>query len=82
MGTGRTEDELYDAILIDAGSRKISVIKVVREILGLGLGEAKDFIESLPQAVKQRVPEDEARRIQQAFERAEAFVAVRPSTST
>lgn len=82
MGTRRAEDELYDAILVALGSRKINVVKVVREILGLGLGEAMHFVENLPQTVKQRVPEDEARWIQQAFHRADAFAEVRPSLPT
>lgn len=82
MGARREEGELYDVILVELGPRKINVIKAVREILGLGLGEAMHFVENLPQTAKRRVPDDEARWIRQAFHRADAFVEVRPSPPT
>jgi large subunit ribosomal protein L7/L12 len=55
MANRRDEDERFEVILTDLGSRKITVIKLVREILGLGLSEAMHFVENLPQAVARDV---------------------------
>jgi len=74
MGDWRDEPERFDVILLDHGPRKISVIKVLREILGLDLGQGKDFIESLPRTVKKDVSKDEARALRDRLERAEAIV--------
>ena len=52
----------YDVILKSAGANKINVIKVVREITGLGLKEAKDLVESAPKPVKEGVPKEEAEK--------------------
>jgi len=53
----------FDAILTDAGSNKIQVIKVVRAITGLGLKEAKDLVEGAPKPIKEGVPKAEAEDI-------------------
>jgi large subunit ribosomal protein L7/L12 len=74
MGDWRDEEERFDVILIELGPRKISVIKLLRDILGLDLGQAKDFGESLPRAIKKDVSEDEARALRDRFERVEASV--------
>jgi large subunit ribosomal protein L7/L12 len=81
MADWRDEEERFDVILVEAGPRKISVIKVVREILGLPLGEGKDFIEAVPQVVKNDLSLDEARFLQSRFEQAGAIVHLntRPS---
>ena len=50
--------------LAEAGANKIAVIKVVREITGLGLGEAKALVEAAPKAVKENVPAEEAKAIE------------------
>ena len=50
----------FDVILKGAGSSKLGVIKVVREITGLGLKDAKDLVESAPKAIKEGVSKDEA----------------------
>ena len=50
----------FDVVLKEAGAKKIQVIKVVREITGLGLKEAKDLVEAAPKAVKEGVNKDEA----------------------
>ncbi|TFH23229.1 MAG: 50S ribosomal protein L7/L12 [Myxococcales bacterium] len=50
----------FDVILTGAGEKKIQVIKVVRELTGLGLKEAKDLVEAAPKAVKEGVAKDEA----------------------
>jgi large subunit ribosomal protein L7/L12 len=54
------EQTEFDVILTDFGPNKIQVIKVVRELTGLGLKEAKDLVEAAPKAVKQAVSKDEA----------------------
>lgn len=74
MVNGRDEDERCDVILVRLGERKINVIKAVRETLGMELREAKDFVESLPQAVKRDVSRDEAEYLKQRFEQEGAWV--------
>jgi large subunit ribosomal protein L7/L12 len=54
------EQTEFDVILADFGPNKIQVIKVVRELTGLGLKEAKDLVEAAPKPVKSAVPKDEA----------------------
>jgi large subunit ribosomal protein L7/L12 len=53
----------FDAILTEAGANKIQVIKVVREITGLGLKEAKDLVEAAPKAIKEAVAKKDAEEI-------------------
>lgn len=50
----------FDVVLKDVGAEKIKVIKVVRELTGLGLKEAKDLVDGAPSTVKENVPKDEA----------------------
>ena len=50
----------FDVVLTGAGDKKIQVIKVVRELTGLGLKEAKDLVDGAPKAVKEKVTKDEA----------------------
>ncbi len=54
------EKDSFDVILTSAGAAKIAVIKVVREITGLGLKEAKDLVDGAPKAIKEGVTKDEA----------------------
>ena len=58
----------FDVVLKGAGDRKIQVIKVVREITGLGLKEAKDLVEAAPKAVKEGLPKDEAEKLKKKLE--------------
>jgi len=58
----------FDVILTAAGDKKIQVIKVVREITGLGLKEAKDLVEAAPKAVKEGLPKDQAEEIKAKLE--------------
>ena len=67
----------FDVVLASFGSQKVPVIKVVREITGLGLKEAKDLVEGAPAAVKEGVPKDEAEEIQKKLEEAGASVEVK-----
>ncbi len=56
--------------LTDAGAQKIAVIKVVKEVLGLGLKEAKDMVDGVPSALKENVPKEEAEAIKAKIEEA------------
>lgn len=58
----------FDVILVDAGEKKIPVLKEIRAITGLGLKEAKDLISSTPKPIKEGVPREEAQKIKQALE--------------
>jgi large subunit ribosomal protein L7/L12 len=67
----------FDVILSAVGDKKIQVIKVVREITGLGLKEAKDLVEAAPKPVKEKVSKDEAANIKAKLEEAGATVEVK-----
>jgi large subunit ribosomal protein L7/L12 len=67
----------FNVVLANAGSNKIQVIKVVREITGLGLKEAKDFVDGAPKAVKENVPKDQAEEIKKKLEAAGASVELK-----
>lgn len=67
----------FDVILADAGAKKINVIKVVREITGLGLKEAKDLVEGAPKTVKEGASKDDAADMKKRLEEAGAKVEVK-----
>ncbi len=67
----------FDVILANAGANKINVIKVVREITGLGLKEAKDLVDGAPKPVKEGVSKEEAEQIKKKLEEAGATVEVK-----
>ncbi|MBX3457166.1 MAG: 50S ribosomal protein L7/L12 [Candidatus Paracaedibacteraceae bacterium] len=67
----------FDVVLADAGANKINVIKVVREVTGLGLKEAKDLVEAAPKPVKTGVSKDEADKLKKQLEEAGAKVDVK-----
>ena len=67
----------FDVILASFGGNKISVIKEVRAITGLGLKEAKELVEGAPKAVKEGVPEAEANEIKEKLEAAGATVELK-----
>ncbi|MDR0967277.1 MAG: 50S ribosomal protein L7/L12 [Rickettsiales bacterium] len=67
----------FDVVLADAGANKLSAIKAVKDLLGLGLGEAKTFVESAPKVVKEGVSKDEADKIKATLEAAGAKVEVK-----
>lgn len=64
----------FDVILKDAGAQKVAVIKAVKEITGLGLGEAKAIVDSAPKAVKEKATKDEAEAAKKLLEDAGATV--------
>ena len=67
----------FDVILTDAGASKIGVIKVVRELTGLGLTEAKAVVEAAPKAIKEAVSKDEANKMKEKLEAAGAKVELK-----
>ena len=71
------EKDTFDVVLTAAGGQKINVIKVVREITGLGLKEAKDLVDGAPKAVKEGVSKDESEQIRQKLADAGATVEVK-----
>ena len=67
----------FDVILPSSGAKKIQVIKVVRELTGLGLKEAKDLVDGAPKAVKEAVSKDEAAAVKAKIEEAGGSVDVK-----
>jgi len=68
------EKSEYDVILKNAGAQKVAVIKAVKDVSGLGLGEAKAIVDSVPEAVKEKASKSEAEGIKKALEDAGATV--------
>ena len=64
----------FNVVLKDAGANKIAVIKVVREVTGLGLKEAKDLVDGAPKTVKENVAKEEAEELKAKFEEVGATV--------
>lgn len=64
----------YTIVLKDAGAQKVAVIKAVKDITGLGLGEAKAIVDSAPATVKEKVPAEEAEAAKKTLEEAGASV--------
>lgn len=77
--TAEAEEEKteFDAILSDVGAEKIKVIKVVRELTGLGLKEAKDLVDTAPKPVKEGVSKDECEKIAAAFKEVGATITIK-----
>ena len=71
------EQSEFSATLTEIGPNKIPVIKVVRELTGLGLKEAKDLVDATPKAVKEGVARDEAEKIKAALEEQGAKVEIK-----
>jgi len=71
------EQTEFDVILTNAGASKINVIKVVREVTGLGLKEAKDLVDNAPKAVKEKVSKDDAEAVKAKLAEAGATVEVK-----
>jgi len=67
----------FDVVLTSFGDNKVSVIKAVRGITGLGLKEAKDMVESAPAALKEGIEKDEAEEIKKQLEEAGATVEIK-----
>ena len=67
----------FTPVLADFGANKIAVIKVVRELTGLGLKEAKDLVDNCPKALKENISKDEAEEIKKKLEEAGAKVEIK-----
>ena len=67
----------FDVILKSAGAGKLNVIKVVREVTGLGLKDAKDLVEGAPKAIKEGISKDEAEEMKKKLEEAGAKVEIK-----
>lgn len=70
------EKSEYDVILKDPGSQKVAVIKAVKDVTGLGLGEAKAIVDGAPKAVKEKISKSEAEEAKKMLEAAGATVEV------
>ena len=71
------EKDEFDVILTEAGAQKIQVIKVVRELTGLGLKEAKDLVDGAPKTVKDGVSKDDAAKMKASLEEQGATVEIK-----
>ena len=74
---GADEQTEFDVVLTNAGASKINVIKVVREITGLGLKEAKELVDNAPKAVKEKISKADADALKAKLEEAGASVEVK-----
>lgn len=75
-GAAADEKTEFTVTLKDAGSQKVAVIKAVKELTGLGLGEAKGLVDNAPSAIKENVSKDDAEAAKKALEEAGATVEV------
>ena len=76
-GAAVEEKTAFDVILKEGGPQKLGVVKIVKEITGLGLKEAKDLVDGAPKAIKEGVTKDEAASIKTKLEEAGAVVEVK-----
>ena len=76
-GAAAAEQTEFDVVLTNAGAAKLGVIKVVKEVTGLGLKEAKDLVDNAPKAVKEKVSKAEADELKAKLEAAGATVEVK-----
>ena len=76
-GAAAEEQTEFDVVMTNFGANKVSVIKAVRTITGLGLKEAKDTVESAPTNVKEGVSKDEAEEVKKQLEEAGASVEIK-----
>ncbi len=76
-GAGAAEKSEFDVVLVDAGASKINVIKIVRELTGLGLKEAKEVVDGAPKTVKEAVAKDDAEAMKAKLEEAGAKVELK-----
>ena len=76
-GAAAAEQTEFDVVLTNAGAAKLGVIKVVKEVTGLGLKEAKDLVDNAPKAVKEKVSKAEAEELKAKLEEAGATVEIK-----
>ncbi len=71
------EKSTFDVVMINAGQAKLQVVKVVKEMTGLGLKEAKDLVDAAPKAIKEGVSKEEAESLKASLEEAGAEVELK-----
>ncbi|WP_055105062.1 50S ribosomal protein L7/L12 [Paenibacillus ihumii] len=76
-GAEAAEQSEFDVVLANAGASKINVIKIVREITGLGLKEAKELVDNAPKPLKEKVSKEEAEAVKAKLEEAGATVELK-----
>ncbi|MBL7943769.1 MAG: 50S ribosomal protein L7/L12 [Flavobacteriales bacterium] len=76
-GAAVEEKTAFDVMLTDAGANKLAVVKLVKDLTGLGLKEAKDAVDKAPSALKQGVTKDEANALKTQLEEAGAKVEIK-----
>ncbi len=76
-GGAAEEKSEFDVVLADAGASKLGVVKVVKELTGLGLKEAKDLVDGAPKTIKEGVSKDEAESMKAKLEEAGAKVELK-----
>lgn len=76
-GAGQEEKASVDVVLKSAGGNKIAVIKVVREVTGLGLKEAKDLVDGAPKPIKSGISKEEAEEIKKKFKDTGAEIEIK-----
>ena len=76
-GAAAEEKTEFDVVLTDAGPKKINTIKVIRQVTGLGLKEAKEAAENTPSTIKEGVSKEEAEELKKQFEEAGAKVEIK-----
>lgn len=69
-----SEKTLFDVVVVDAGPAKLGLVKLVKELLGLGLKESKDFVDSVPNTIFEEVSRERAEEVKRALEEAGATV--------
>jgi large subunit ribosomal protein L7/L12 len=76
-GAAAEEQDEFTVVLAAVGEKKIEVLKVVRELTGLGLKEAKDIVDSAPKAIKDKLKKEEAQQMKQKLEATGAKVEIK-----
>ncbi|MDH3511535.1 MAG: 50S ribosomal protein L7/L12 [Gammaproteobacteria bacterium] len=76
-GAAEEEQTEFDVVMSSFGENKVSVIKAVRTLTGLGLKEAKDAVEGVPATIKEGIPKDEAEQVKKQLEEAGAAVEIK-----
>jgi len=76
-GAAAAEKTAFDVILVDAGAAKLGVVKIVKDITGLGLKEAKDLVDGAPKPVKEGVSKADAEGIKKQLEEAGAKIEIK-----
>ncbi|PKO96306.1 MAG: 50S ribosomal protein L7/L12 [Bacteroidetes bacterium HGW-Bacteroidetes-7] len=71
------EQTQFDVVLISAGQAKLQIVKVVKELTGLGLKEAKDLVDAAPKAIKEKVSKAEAEQVKSQIEEAGGEVEIK-----